>query len=148
MLETLLQQLIEAINNNTKATLKACSVVHEAEAKMSDDATEEAEAPKAEEIKPKRTRAAKTEAALVPTKKPAAKPALTIETVKELSAELNEHGIITVKETRAKIQELGYNLMKEMSDDDLAELYNWLLEQQAAAANDEADANGDNDEDL
>lgn len=148
MLENLLKDLITALNNNTAAHLATASLNNtdyaesaheksEADNQDADYEEEEEEAPKPTKAK---TSKAKTSKAKAKT------PVVTLEEVKELSGEMADAGMVTVKETRAKIQGLGYNLMKEMSDDDLAELYNWLLSVKA-----EAEANAedeDEEEDL
>ena len=151
MLENLLKDLIVALNNNTAAHLASINVTgsnvkaDDANAESDVDTEEQYEEEEVEET-PKPTR--KSRAKAEPTTKAKSKkaPVVTLEEVKELSGEMADAGMVTVKETRTKIQGLGYNLMKEMSDDDLAELYNWLLSIKA-----EAEANADEedeDEDL
>lgn len=144
MLENQIQELINALNNNTAAQLAVLGQQPASQVIENDEPDDEADVEEEEveeEVKPAKKSRAKAAKAK--------KPAVTLDQCKELSSELADAGTLTVKETRAKINALGYNLMKEMADEDLAELYNWLLGVKAEAdLNDNEDNEDEEDEDL
>ena len=136
-IETQIQDLIVALNNNTAALLAVNGSAVKATTSAPKVADKEVETP----APTKKTRGAKVKAP-EPETPPA--PEYTLEEVREMSSSLLEAEAISKDVLKAKITELGFNKMVDMDDDGLAALYEFMLEIYNDAQTTDADA----DEDL
>lgn len=149
MLENLLQELIEALNNNTAATLAAMG--QESEDQQVEEQEPVAEAPKASKGKAKKAPEPEPEPEPEVEDEPEPEPeakskasktkkaAITLEMVKTKVGELSDEGLMDAKRARAQINELGFNALKDMDDESLADMMNWLLSVEAEADNADED---------